>query len=62
MFDSLEVSTDVVEKIVVQRLGSEFELGGVIRLQDLGRTTWPRNIGGKLSMKELESSVEAYNS
>ena len=50
----------MVQKIVVQRLGSEFELGGVIRLQDLGRTTWPRNIGGKLSMKELEGSVKAY--
>lgn len=60
VFDKLEFPPDVVQKIVVQHLGSEYELEGVMDLKTLGYEDWPRNIAAKISVQELEKAVAAY--
>lgn len=57
VFNKLSESTSAIEKLVTQNLGPNYTLGGVTDLDQLGMKEWPRNIAGKISIKDVEHAV-----
>ena len=57
VFNQLPESASAIEKLVGRNLGSKYALGGAMDLDKLGMVGWPRNIAGKISVKDVEHAV-----
>lgn len=57
VFEQLTTESSEIEKLVVQKLGAKYALGQAMDLQQLGMAEWPRNIAGKISIKDVEAAV-----
>lgn len=54
------VDSSTLERLIIDRFGHEYALGGVLTLSQLGLSTWPLNATGKVMKIEVKAAVASY--